>query len=161
MYALTTLPELSRTFAVFLCPEFGFLGLVMPTLRHTPFIAGRFAALSAGDTACRAFFAWRPLVRVRSWLRVTKRGEVEENERVEGEEKRCFERTEGRDFDVEIVRRVSARRACSAEGDGIGGISRETKGSAVRAKKQGGNGVRRLSKASSYTTQKQDMESDD
>jgi hypothetical protein len=69
-------------------------------------------------------------------LRVTERGEVEENERVEGEGRRCFERMEGRDFDVEIVRRVSARRACSAEEDGMGGISSGTKGSAVTAKKK-------------------------
>lgn len=79
MYALITLPELNRTLAVFRCPEFGFLGFVMPTFRHTPFRAGR--PTVAGDRGRRAFCVERPLVR--TWLRVALCEGVEENERLE------------------------------------------------------------------------------
>jgi hypothetical protein len=41
MIAVMTLPVLNRTLHVFLSPELGFLGVVTPTFRQTPFIAGR------------------------------------------------------------------------------------------------------------------------
>ena len=37
-----TLPVLNRTLAIFLSPELGFLGFVVPTFRHTPFSSGLF-----------------------------------------------------------------------------------------------------------------------
>jgi hypothetical protein len=40
IYAVTTLPVLNRTLAIFLSPEFGFLGFVVPTFKHTPFSSG-------------------------------------------------------------------------------------------------------------------------
>lgn len=52
---MMTVPLLSRTLAVFLSPEFGFFGLVVPTLRHTPFISGRCVLAKAGDVGFRAF----------------------------------------------------------------------------------------------------------
>ena len=113
-----TFPLLSLTFAVLRCPELGFLGFVTPTFRHTPFIAGRFAALRAGETAWRAFLG-RRLVRVRSWLRVMDWDGVELNERV-GQD---FVREEGdRRGCREMVRRVRARRAERAEREGMGGM---------------------------------------
>jgi hypothetical protein len=47
-----TLPLLKRTLATFLSPELGFLGFVVPTRRHTPFISGLLT--SAGDVGFRA-----------------------------------------------------------------------------------------------------------
>ncbi len=49
---MTTRPLLSRTRATLRSAEFGFLGFVVPTFRHTPFRCGR--STSAGDTALRA-----------------------------------------------------------------------------------------------------------
>lgn len=49
---MTTLPLLNRTLAVFLSPELGFFGFVIPVFRHTPFISGRLC--SAGDRRLRA-----------------------------------------------------------------------------------------------------------
>jgi hypothetical protein len=66
------LPLLSLTLAVFRCPELGFLGFVMPTLRQTPFISGR--PTIAGLRERRFFWGLRhPL---RTWLRVVAQGEV-------------------------------------------------------------------------------------
>lgn len=48
-----TVPLLSRTLATLRSPELGFLGFVVPTRRHTPFISGRF--FIAGDFALLAF----------------------------------------------------------------------------------------------------------
>jgi hypothetical protein len=61
-----TLPVLSLTLAIFLSPELGFLGLVVPTLRHTPFSSGRLA--SWGDRSFRAFWAILPCRR--TWISV-------------------------------------------------------------------------------------------
>lgn len=58
MYAVTTFPLLNLTLAIFLSPEFGFFGFVVPTFRHTPFISGLFA--SAGDRSFRRPRADRP-----------------------------------------------------------------------------------------------------
>jgi hypothetical protein len=49
---VTTFPLLNRTLAIFLSPELGFLGFVVPTFKHTPFISGLFA--SAGDRSFRS-----------------------------------------------------------------------------------------------------------
>lgn len=59
IYAVTTLPLLNRTLAIFLSPELGFFGFVVPTFRHTPFISGLFA--NAGDRSFRAGLVPRPL----------------------------------------------------------------------------------------------------
>lgn len=72
IYAVTTLPVLSLTLAIFLSPEFGFFGFVVPTFRHTPFISGRSA--SAGDVGLRARCATRQPRR--TWLNVAGRGVV-------------------------------------------------------------------------------------
>lgn len=47
-------PVDKRTRAVLRSPELGFLGRVMPTFRHTPFLAGDPMLERAGETACRA-----------------------------------------------------------------------------------------------------------
>lgn len=47
-----TLPLLNLTLATFLSPELGFFGLVVPTLRQTPFISGRLTR--AGEVGLRA-----------------------------------------------------------------------------------------------------------
>jgi hypothetical protein len=60
------MPLLNRTLAVFLSPEFGFLGLVIPTRKHTPFIAGLLT--SCGETFLRAFCPTRQPRR--TWLKV-------------------------------------------------------------------------------------------
>ena len=66
MYAVTSMPLLNRTLAIFLSPELGFFGFVMPTRKHTPFIAG--LCTSCGDTFLRAFWPTRhPL---NTWLKV-------------------------------------------------------------------------------------------
>lgn len=52
IYAVMTFPVLNRTLAIFLSPELGFLGFVVPTFRHTPFSSGRF--FSCGDRSFRA-----------------------------------------------------------------------------------------------------------
>lgn len=80
-----TRPELSLTFAVLRWPELGFLGLVMPTFRHTPFISGRWAADSAGDTAWRGFLGDRPPA-LRIWFSVMDCARVVVNMRVDEEE---------------------------------------------------------------------------
>ena len=51
MYAVTIFPLDNRILAVFRWPEFGFLGLVMPTFKQTPLRAGRFTM--AGDAGRR------------------------------------------------------------------------------------------------------------
>lgn len=56
-----TLPELNLTLAIFLSPEFGFFGFVIPTFKHTPFISGRLR--SAGDVVLRAFRSLRAPLR--------------------------------------------------------------------------------------------------
>jgi hypothetical protein len=53
IYAVTSMPLLNLHLAIFLSPELGFLGFVMPTRRHTPFIAG--LCTSCGETFLRAF----------------------------------------------------------------------------------------------------------
>lgn len=53
-----TLPVLSLTLAIFLSPELGFLGFVVPTFKHTPFSSG--LSLSCGDRSFRAFRWARP-----------------------------------------------------------------------------------------------------
>lgn len=52
MYAVMTLPLLNLTLATFRSPELGFLGFVVPTLTHTPFISG--LSTKAGDVGFRA-----------------------------------------------------------------------------------------------------------
>jgi hypothetical protein len=47
-----TFPVLNRTLAIFLSPEFGFLGFVVPTFKHTPFNSGLF--FNCGDRSFRA-----------------------------------------------------------------------------------------------------------
>lgn len=47
-----TFPVLKRTLAIFLSPEFGFLGFVVPTFKHTPFNSGLF--FNCGDRNFRA-----------------------------------------------------------------------------------------------------------
>jgi len=65
---LTTLPVLRRTLAVFRSAELGFLGFVMPTLRHTPLSSGARAVDIAGDVCLRARCGLRhPLA---TWLSV-------------------------------------------------------------------------------------------
>ena len=53
IYAVTTFPLLNLTLAIFLSPELGFLGFVVPTLMQTPFISGRL--INAGDRLFRSF----------------------------------------------------------------------------------------------------------
>lgn len=66
IYAVITLPVLSLTLAIFLSPELGFLGFVVPTFKHTPFNSG--LSLSCGDRNFRAFFCARPWRR--TWINV-------------------------------------------------------------------------------------------
>lgn len=61
-----TLPVLSLTLAIFLSPELGFLGLVVPTLRHTPFSSG--LSFNCGDLSFRAFCAILPCRK--TWINV-------------------------------------------------------------------------------------------
>ena len=75
MYAEITFPLLRRTLAVFRCPEFGFLGFVIPTFRQIPFRNGR--PTVAGERGRRAGFGVRP--RVRTWFRVADCNFVVEN----------------------------------------------------------------------------------
>ena len=58
MYAVMTFPVLNRTLAIFLSPELGFLGFVVPTFKHTPLSSGRLA--SCGDRSFRARWAILP-----------------------------------------------------------------------------------------------------
>lgn len=58
IYAVTTFPLLNLTLAIFLSPEFGFLGFVVPTFKHTPFISGLF--VSAGERSFRTLCCDRP-----------------------------------------------------------------------------------------------------
>lgn len=71
IYAVMTLPVLSLTLAIFLSPEFGFLGLVVPTLRHTPLSSGR--SFNCGERSLRAFCAILPCrstcISVHLWAR--------------------------------------------------------------------------------------------
>jgi hypothetical protein len=78
MYAVTTLPLLRRTLAVFLSPELGFFGFVIPVLRHTPFISGRLE--SAGERRRRARCSLRQPRR--TWLYVASALGVDEKLRV-------------------------------------------------------------------------------
>ncbi|KAF7504908.1 hypothetical protein GJ744_001629 [Endocarpon pusillum] len=75
-----TFPLLSLTLAVFLCPEFGFFGFVIPTFRHTPFISGR--PTMAGERERRSLFTSRPLRR--TWFSVVRCGVVADKEREVG-----------------------------------------------------------------------------
>ena len=56
-----TLPVLNLTLAIFLSPELGFFGLVVPTFRHTPFSSG--LSLNCGDRSFRAFCAILPCLK--------------------------------------------------------------------------------------------------
>lgn len=47
-----TLPVLNRTLAIFLSPELGFFGFVVPTFKHTPLSSGLF--FNCGDRSFRA-----------------------------------------------------------------------------------------------------------
>lgn len=53
-----TFPVLNLTLAIFLSPELGFLGFVVPTFKHTPFNSGLF--FNCGDRSFRAFCAILP-----------------------------------------------------------------------------------------------------
>jgi len=70
-------PLLNLTLAVFLSPELGFFGFVMPTLIHTPFISG--LNDNCGDVFFRARWATRQPRR--TWLNVAGRGVEEVNVR--------------------------------------------------------------------------------
>lgn len=122
-------PEERRTLAVLRWPELGFLGLVIPILRQTPFIAGRF--FIAGDLSRRAFFGLRPCTR--TWLSVVRTAGELEKGRDEVDEPICvvplrprLARTAVRgDVDVMTVLpvfvrgRVRDRSACSANREGM------------------------------------------
>jgi hypothetical protein len=56
-----TFPVLSLTLAIFLSPELGFFGFVVPTFKHTPFSSG--LSLNCGDRSFRAFCAILPCLR--------------------------------------------------------------------------------------------------
>lgn len=96
---MTALPLLNLTLAVFLSPEFGFFGLVMPTFRHTPFICGLLT--SAGETGFRARWATRQPRR--TWLSVAWGWGVVVKVRCVGG------REEGGGLDVEMERRRGVR----------------------------------------------------
>src|SRR6266571_6203888 len=64
MYAVTSMPLVSRTRATFRSAEFGFLGVVVYTRVHTPRRCG--LPLSAGVLVLLVF-AWRPL-RTNCWM---------------------------------------------------------------------------------------------
>src|SRR5690242_3126500 len=66
MYAVITFPVLRRTLAIFLSPELGFLGFVVPTFKHTPFSSGLLA--SCGDRSFRALCCILPCRR--TWINV-------------------------------------------------------------------------------------------
>lgn len=66
IYAVMTFPVLSLTLAIFLSPEFGFFGLVVPTFKQTPFSSGR--SLSCGERSFRAFCAILPFRN--TWINV-------------------------------------------------------------------------------------------
>jgi len=68
---VTVLPVLNLTRAVFRSPEFGFFGLVMPTLRHTPLRDGARTSRRAGETGLRRGWGWRGWRRV--WESVVRR----------------------------------------------------------------------------------------
>jgi hypothetical protein len=71
IYAVMTFPVLNLTLAIFLSPELGFFGFVVPTFRHTPFNSG--LSLNCGDRSFRAFCAILPCLRtcikVHLWAR--------------------------------------------------------------------------------------------
>ena len=71
MYAVITFPVLSLTLAIFLSPELGFFGFVVPTFKHTPFSSG--LSLNWGDRSFRAFCAILPCrrtcINVHFWAR--------------------------------------------------------------------------------------------
>jgi hypothetical protein len=55
-----TFPVLNLTLAIFLSPELGFFGFVVPTFRQTPFSSGLF--FNCGDRSFRApcdILPWR------------------------------------------------------------------------------------------------------
>lgn len=112
-----TLPLDNRTLAVFRWPEFGFLGLVMPTFRQTPFRDGR--PTVAGDRGRRAFWVLRP--RVRTWFRVAARLGVVVKRRVGvvGGRRGVGAKGDGRVGFCDIVRRRSAWRSVR---EGVGGM---------------------------------------
>ena len=78
MYAVITFPLLNLTLAIFLSPELGFFGFVVPTFKQTPFISGLFA--SAGDRSFRGGLV--PLPSRTTWFRVIGRGADAEKERM-------------------------------------------------------------------------------
>lgn len=53
-----TFPVLNLTLAIFLSPELGFLGFVVPTFKHTPLSSGLF--FSCGERSFRAPCDIRP-----------------------------------------------------------------------------------------------------
>ena len=122
--AFTTRPLLSLILAVFLSPEFGFLGFVMPTFRHTPFISGRLCR--AGEAPRRAFLPRR--MPFETWLKVALYDGVVEKGRMRWDGRWCWKVTrlwsigalgrEGRD----VGARSSCRNALRAIGEGVGGI---------------------------------------
>lgn len=63
---MITFPVLKRTLAIFLSPELGFLGFVVPTFRQTPFSSGLLA--SCGDRSFRALCCILPCRR--TWINV-------------------------------------------------------------------------------------------
>lgn len=69
------MPLLNLTLAIFLSPELGFLGFVMPTRKQTPFIAG--LCTNCGDTFLRAFCPF--LQPPSTWLNVAHRAGVKAN----------------------------------------------------------------------------------
>lgn len=115
-----TLPELSLTLAVFRCPELGFLGLVMPTFRQTPFSAGR--PTVAGERGRRALRDERPWVR--TWFSVARGRGVEEKRRWEGDVTVKREKIGIVVLGMRTIvgLKVRRRRACSAVEDGVGGM---------------------------------------
>jgi len=107
-----TRPLLSLTLAIFLSPEFGFFGFVVPTFRHTPFISG--LSTSAGDVGLRALCSTRQPRR--TWLNVASRGAVAVKERVGGSGRRTM--AVARDD----VNEVSGRRSLGNIWSGMVGI---------------------------------------
>ena len=61
-----TFPVLNLTLAIFLSPELGFLGFVVPTFKHTPLSSGLF--FNCGDLNFRAPCDIRPWRR--TWINV-------------------------------------------------------------------------------------------
>lgn len=66
IYAVMTFPVLKRTLAIFLSPELGFFGFVVPTFKHTPLSSG--LSFNWGDRSFRAFRCARPPRR--TWISV-------------------------------------------------------------------------------------------